>query len=67
MGGIKATPHQHPQANYSTQNCAKYDSLKDTMWGSSEEALAVVRDANWWALAATVLLEDKIRDVKPLS
>ena len=33
------------------------------MWGFCEEALAVVRDAHWQALAATVLLEDRIERI----
>ena len=61
---IKSTPCQHPRhdakADYSTWNHANHDQLKDTMWGSCEEALAVVRDAHWKVLVVTALLEDKI-------
>ena len=43
-------PHQHPQArpqaNYSAWNHANYVWLKDTMQGSCEEVLVVVRDAH---------------------
>ena len=42
-----STPRCDPQADYSVQNHANYDQLKDTTWGSCEEALAVVRDTHW--------------------
>ena len=42
-----STPRNDPQADYSAWNCAYYDQLKDTMWSSCEEAIAVVRDAHW--------------------
>ena len=36
------------KADYTTQNCANYDWLKDTTQGSCEEALVVARDAKMW-------------------
>ena len=53
-------PHQHPKANYSTQNHANYNQFKGTKWDSCEETLAVVRDTHWQALVAAALLEDRI-------
>ena len=53
-------PRANPQADYGTRNCANYDRFGDMMQGSCAEALAVVRDTHWQALAAMVLLEDKI-------
>ena len=47
-------PHQHPQADYSTWNCTKYNWLKDTMQSSCEQALAVVRDGHWLAVVESV-------------
>ena len=49
-----------PQAEFHDKMHATYDHFKDVREGSCEEALAVVWDAHWWALAATALLEEKI-------
>ena len=56
-----STSRHDPQADYSTWNCTIYNWLKDTTQDSCKEALAVARDAHQQTLAATALLEEKIK------
>ena len=53
-------PTSTPRLTIAPRTMLTIDWFKDTMWGSCEEALAVARDANWQALVARALLEDKM-------
>ena len=53
-------PSPSPQAGFIAMNHTNYERFMAGKQDSCKEALAVVRDAYWWALASTALLEDKI-------
>ena len=54
------SPRLKPKGEFNTRNCATYDRFIGNKWDSCKEALAMARDAHWWALAAAALSEDKI-------
>ena len=53
-------PRLDPQAKFDARNCTTYDRFMGIKQDYCKEALAMARDAHWWALAATTLWEDKI-------
>ena len=53
-------PRLDPKANYSARNHATYDRFRHVKHGSCKEALAIARYTHQQALAAAVLLGEKI-------
>ena len=49
------------QAKFQARTHATYDHFKKMLWDSCKEAIAMVRDAHWWALVAMALLEENIK------
>ena len=59
---LVGAPIPSPQAEFMARTHATYDRFMGIRQESCKEALAMARDTHWWALAATVLLEEKIED-----